>query len=90
MISIIGIFVADKKSLPGFLTSIIIFLGTTTVVVPFLEKLPLNQLLWMMRFTPIVYAIFMLALLEWRNCRRYVVIIIAFFLIIDSIPSAHL
>ncbi len=90
VISIIGIFVADKKRLPGFLTSIIIFLGTTTVVVPFLEKLPLNQLLWMMRFTPIVYAIFMLALLEWRNCRRYVAIIIAFFLIIDSIPSAHL
>ena len=90
MISIIGIFVADKKSLPGFLTSIIIFLGTTTVVVPFLEKLPLNQLLWMMRFTPIVYVLFILSLFEWRNCRRYVAIIIALFLIIDCVPSAHL
>ncbi len=89
-ISIIGILFADKKSLPGFLTPIIIFLGTTTAAVPFLEKLPLNQLFWMTRFTPIGYALFMLALLEWRNCRRYALIIIAFFLIIDSMPSAHL
>lgn len=90
VVSILGLFVANKKSLPGFTTAIIIFLGTTTAAVPLLEKLPLNQLLWMMRFTPIVYALFMLSILEWRNCRRYVAIFIAVFLIFDSIPSVHL
>ncbi len=90
VVCILGLILANKKSLPGFITAIIIFLGTTTIAVPLLEMLPLNQLLWMMRFTPIVYALFILSAFEWSNCRRYVVIIFAMFLIFDSIPSAQL
>jgi len=90
VVSIFGIIAAGKKSLPGFITVILIFLGTTTVAVSLLKMLPFNQLLWMMRFTPIVYALFIISVLEWRNCRRYAAIIFAAVLLIDSIPSAHL
>ncbi|MDD3200325.1 MAG: 6-pyruvoyl-tetrahydropterin synthase-related protein [Eubacteriales bacterium] len=90
MLSIVGVFLSNKKSRVGFFTVIIIFCGTTTAFVPFLEKLPLNQLFWMTRFTPIVYAIFILSLLEWRKCRRYAMILIAIVIIIDCIPSLDL
>jgi uncharacterized membrane protein len=89
-LSIIGLFLADKKSRIGFYTVIIVFCGTTTAFVPFLEKLPLNQVFWMVRFTPIVYAIFILSLLEWRKCRRYALILIALIIVLDCIPSMDL
>lgn len=88
--SSIGLLLATNKSMPGFCTVIFVFFGTTTAMVPFLEKLPLNQLLWMVRFTPIVYALFLMALLEWQKCRRYAVIFIAMILVIDCLPSANL
>lgn len=87
IISAGGLFLADRKSRTGFCTVVLIFLGTTTAMVPFLEKLPLNQLFWMTRFAPIAYAIFLLSLLEWKKCRRYAVIIIAMILVLDCIPS---
>ncbi len=87
LLSIMGLFLANKKSRPGFYTVIIVFFGTTTAIVPFLEKLPLNQLFWMTRFTPIVYAVFLLSLLEWKRCRRYAVIALAIVIILDCVPS---
>jgi 6-pyruvoyl tetrahydropterin synthase-like protein len=90
VLSVIGLLLADKKSRIGFYTVIIVFCGTTTAFVPFLEKLPLSQVFWMTRFTPIVYAIFILSLLEWKKCRRYAMILIALVIILDCIPSADL
>lgn len=90
LISIAGIFLSNKKSIPGFITLIFIFLGTTTAFVPFLMKLPLNQVFWMMRFTPFAYAVFVIGLLQWKNIKRYVLIIITFILIIDSAISFNL
>lgn len=90
VISVVGMFLAAKRSQPGFYTAMIILMGTTTVAVPVLVKLPLNQLLWMMRFTTIAYAFFILSLIEWKHIRRYFMIIICLVLIIDCIPSANI
>jgi len=89
-LSVIGLFLADNKSRIGFYTVIIVFCGTTTAFVPFLEKLPMNQVFWMTRFTPIVYAIFLLSLLEWKKCRRYAMILVLSVIVLDCIPSADL
>ncbi|MDD3349722.1 MAG: 6-pyruvoyl-tetrahydropterin synthase-related protein [Eubacteriales bacterium] len=89
-ISLVGLFLANKKSLPGFYTVLLVFAGTTTAMVTFLQKIPLNQLLWMTRFTPIVYSVFLLSLLEWRKCKRYAVILIALVLIVDCLPSVDI
>ncbi len=90
VISIAGLFLAEKKSAPGLLTVILIFIGTTPTMVNFLDKLPLNQLFWMTRFAPIAYVFFFLSLLEWKNCRRYVLLVIALIIILDCIPSMNL
>ncbi len=90
IISMIGLMMANRKSRPGFYTAVIVFIGTTPTMVPFLEKLPLNQLFWMTRFTPIAYAVFLVAILEWKRCRRYVLILVGVLLILDCIPSLDL
>lgn len=87
VVSILGILLSNKKSLPGFITVIIVFLGTTTAFIPVLIKLPLNQLLWMMRFTPIAYGIFMLSLLNWTECKKYFMAAILIIIIADSALS---
>lgn len=90
IVSILGVFLSYKKSLAGFITTLIIFLGTTTAFVPLLSKLPLNQLLWMMRFTPMAYAFFLLALFNWTGCRRWILIGMLFLIAIDSTLSFNL
>lgn len=89
-ISILGLFASNKKSMPGFITSIIIFLGTTTTFVPMLEKMPFSQLLWMVRFTPIAYALFIMSLLNWMKCRRCFMIIMVALIAADSSLSFNL
>ncbi|MCD2346187.1 6-pyruvoyl-tetrahydropterin synthase-related protein [Clostridium guangxiense] len=84
IVSVLGIILSSKKSLPGFITVIIVFLGTTTAFIPVLIKLPLNQLLWMMRFTPIAYGIFMLSLLNWTKCKKRFMAIFLMIIIADS------
>lgn len=84
IIALLGVFLADKKSIPSFVTVLIIFLGTTTALVPILIKLPLNQLLWMMRFTPIAYALFSSGIILWKSARRYFMAFLLVLIIVDS------
>lgn len=84
LISAFGIIVSNKRSMSGFITVIIVFLGTTTAFIPVLVKLPLNQLLWMMRFTPIAYGIFILSLFNWKNCKKVFMFIFIIMLALDS------
>lgn len=86
-ISLLALFLSNRKSLPGFLTLVTVFLGTTTAFVPILLKLPFNQLLWMMRFTPVAYATFVIGLLMWKRLRRYAMTLLVGVLILDSLVS---
>ncbi|GKX67917.1 6-pyruvoyl-tetrahydropterin synthase-related protein [Inconstantimicrobium mannanitabidum] len=90
LISILGLLLSNRKSIAGFLSALIIFVGTTTFAYPLLSKLPLNQLLWMSRFTPIAYAVFFLALLEWKRCRKIFMTFFIVMLVADIIPSLRL
>lgn len=87
LISIFGCFLAKKREKAGFITAILILLFTTPESVFFLSKLPLSQLFWMMRFSTIAYAYFAWSLIELRNTRRFVRILILLLLFVDCIPS---
>ena len=89
LISLMGVLLSNRKCLPGFLTPIIFFFGTTTALLPIIVKLPLGELMWMMRFVPIVTAIFFVSLIEWKKCRRLVVSFFCILLVLDSVPSLH-
>ena len=90
IIAIIGIFLSNRRSLSGFLPLIIIILGTTTALTPLVQKLPLSSLLWVRRFTPIVYALFILALFEWKSLKKVVLVFMCGIIILDCIPSTNL
>jgi len=90
IVAALGLFLSNKKSVAGFLTAIIIFFGTTTALIPFISKLPLNQLFWMIRFSPIAYGFFLIAILEWKKCKKIFICIFCFILILDAIPTFNL
>ncbi|PYG85027.1 putative membrane protein [Ruminiclostridium sufflavum DSM 19573] len=87
IVSVIGIFLSNRKEKAGFYTTVIILLATTASAIPFLSKLPLSQILWMRRLTPVAYALFFCSLIEWKKCKRYFMLILALILLIDCIPS---
>lgn len=90
VISVLGVLVSNKRSIPGFVTTILIFFGTTTALVPIIAVLPLNQLLWMIRFTPIAYTLFLISIIEWRKCKKLFICIFCILLILDAIPTFNL
>lgn len=87
VVAILGVFLSKKKSLPGFITSLIIFFGSTTAFLPIISRLPLNQLFWMIRFTPIAYALFVISILNWKSCKIWFRTAILIFIISDSALS---
>lgn len=87
VISIIGIILGTKKTLPGFATGVIIFVCTTKSVYQLFEKLPFSQFLWMIRFVTISLAFIMLSLLLWKGLKRGVVVLLCAVLILDCMPS---
>jgi 6-pyruvoyl tetrahydropterin synthase-like protein len=90
IISLIGLFLSNKKGLPGFSTFLIIVIGTSTAMTPLILLLPLSQYFWVSRFTPIVYAMFVIAVIEWRSLKRPILIAMCILLLLDFIPSASL
>ena len=87
VISVIGIVLGTKKTLPGFATGVIIFVCTTKSVYQLFEKLPFSQFLWMIRFVTISMAFILFSLLLWKGLKRGVVVLLCGMLLLDCIPS---
>ncbi|URZ17217.1 6-pyruvoyl-tetrahydropterin synthase-related protein [Clostridium felsineum] len=87
LVALFGIVLSKKKSLPGFITSVIILLASTTAFLPIVSKLPLNQLFWMIRFAPIAYALFIISFLNWKSLKKYIKITVIIIIIADSMLS---
>lgn len=90
IIAFIGVFLSNKKSLSGFMTMLIIILGTTTALTPLIQELPLSSLFWVRRFAPIAYAMFVIAVFEWKNLKKLVLVFLCGIIILDCVPSADL
>ena len=90
IISLIGIFLSNRKGMPGFTTFLIIVIGTSTAITPLILLLPLSEYFWVSRFTPIVYAMFIIAVLEWKSLKKVVLIAMCVCLLLDIIPTLSL
>ena len=86
-VSVIGIVLGTRKTLPGFATGVIIFACTTKSVYQLFEKLPFSQFLWMIRFVTISMALIMFSFLLWRGLKRSVILVLCGLLLLDCIPS---
>ncbi len=87
VVSVIGIVLGTKKTLPGFATGVIIFVCTTKSVYQLFAKLPFSQFLWMIRFVTISMAFILFSLLLWKGLKRGVVVLLCGILLLDCIPS---
>ena len=87
VIIILGLLVMHKETIPYLSTSLLIFIGTTMIVVPILSVLPVNQVFWMIRFVPMAECCFLIGLLYWKDIKPSVLIVLISLLLFDSIIS---
>ena len=87
IILLLGILALRKKTLPGFLTCLIIFIGTTLIVLPILSALPLSQVFWMIRFIPMAEVMFFIALIYWNELRNLSLTLFLLLIFLDSLVS---
>lgn len=87
ILTLFGVFMVKGEERAPFAASLVILLGTTRLTLPFLQKLPMNQLFWMSRFTSISMAMILMGLLLWKNLRKSLLVFITILLIADSACS---
>ncbi len=84
VIVLLGIVAANKKTGPGFITTLFIFVCTTTSAASVVRMLPMSQVFWMQRFVPMAMCIFFLTLLMWKKLKRHVLILFSLAMIADG------
>lgn len=90
LIALIGLFLSNRKSVPGFLTFLVFVIGTASALTPLILFLPLSEYFWVSRFIPIAYVLMFIAIMEWKTLKRKILIILCLILFIDSLPSIML
>lgn len=83
LVCVFGILVMRRDTLPGFLTCLLIFLGTSTSAAKVIAILPLGQALWMTRFVPIASVLFLFAFLRWKELKPLIKFVFFILIIID-------
>ena len=87
IIMILGILALHKKTAPGFVSCLIIFIGTTMIVVPILSVLPMSQVFWMIRFIPMAEVMFLIALIYWKDLRKLSLTLFLLLIFLDGFVS---
>ena len=86
-LAIMGAFLAFKEQRAGFLTGIVIFLGTTLSAYKILMKLPFSGILWMERFVSVALVFVLISFLQWKRLKPWLTVVICILLAADIIPS---
>ena len=86
---LLGMFLGNKQTLPGFATGMIIFLLTTNSAYDILSKMPFSSYLWMMRFVSTSLAFVMAAFLLWRGLKKKFVLLLCLILVLDCVPTVR-
>jgi uncharacterized membrane protein len=90
LIAFFGYLFGFKERKSGFIVTILILIGTSKFTLPFLSKLPFNQVFWMTRFTPIAMCLILFSLLMWKELRRSILIFLCVIMVLDSFVSFKL
>ncbi len=86
ILCVLGLFLGNKETLPGFAVGLIIFLLTSNSAYDILSKLPFSSYLWMMRFVSMALAFVMAALLLWKGLKQHFVVFLCLLLVLDCVP----
>lgn len=88
LLAIFGILFKNKKEKTGVYVALLILLGTSKFAFPFLTVFPLNQFLWMNRFTSIAMAFILSSFLTYSYLRKELIIFWIIILSLDCFISA--
>lgn len=86
-IALIGVIACNKDTFSGFFSTLLVFLGTTTVMNSMIKLLPFSHIYWMHRFVPIGLCLFFISLMSWEKLKKKWLWIFVFLLTLDTIPS---
>ena len=89
VLCLLGMFLGNKQTLPGFATGMIIFLLTTNSAYDILSKMPFSSYLWMMRFVSTSLAFVMAAFLLWRGLKKKFLLLLCLILVLDCVPTVR-
>ncbi|MDD6194108.1 MAG: 6-pyruvoyl-tetrahydropterin synthase-related protein [Lachnospiraceae bacterium] len=90
VLMILGMLMSKRESMPGFWTGFVIFVCTTNVMYGVLVHFPGSQFLWMLRFISIALCFVLYSWLLWKSLKKPFVMLLAFLLVLDVIPSLSL
>lgn len=85
IITCLGLFISKGQNKASFILVIIIFLGTTKWFLFALQKLPMSELFWMMRFTPMAMVFFLMGIINWKELKTKVMVAIILMILVDCI-----
>ncbi|MCH4192171.1 MAG: 6-pyruvoyl-tetrahydropterin synthase-related protein [Butyrivibrio sp.] len=87
LLAVFGMIASRRKSLPGFWTAFVIFLGTTASAYSLLKALPGGQYLWMLRFISIALCFILFSFFLWNSLRKPLILLMCILLVADTVPS---
>lgn len=82
-----GVLCMRKKLFAFFFTPLVIFIGTTIIIRPLINLIPMSQVLWMTRFVPMAYCLILIGFMYWRELKRGVIIAFAMLMFADGLVS---
>ncbi|MBQ7780629.1 MAG: hypothetical protein IJ405_01210 [Lachnospiraceae bacterium] len=87
IIVLLGIVAANKKTGAGFITTLFIFVCTTTSAASVVRMLPMSQVFWMQRFVPMAMCIFFLTFSMWKELKRHVLVLFTLAMMADGVMT---
>lgn len=90
MIAIFGIAFSYRREKVGFISGLIVLLGTTTAALPLLKDMPLNKIFGMSRLTTIALGMIVVSILLWKNLKKIILAIFVLLLALDSTVSFNI
>jgi len=87
VLCVLGLFLGNKETLPGFSVGLIIFFLTSKSSYDILSKLPFSSYLWMVRFVSMALAFVMAAFMLWKGLKRHFVVFLCILMLIDCLPG---
>lgn len=90
VIVVLGIIAANKKTGAGFITSLFIFVSTTTTASTVVRLLPMSQVFWMQRFVPMAMCLCFFSILLWKKLKKSVIILFTIGVVLDGLLTFSL
>jgi len=84
---VLGVLSMRKKLFAFFITPLVIFVGTTIIIRPLINLIPMSQVLWMTRFVPMAYCLILIGFIYWSELRKSVLILFAVLMFADGLVS---